>query len=186
MGAKPTQIQVTQLLRRVFPSSLICPEWSVRTGANDTFTKSNKSVYAPRLDIAVGPFNPTVENIGEDVRSIHSSSRHPLVQKIVRFGEEQNDGYFSLNNNPRCLLGIEIEWDGSSKHILGDYTNASMMGLIGVVIGFPKNLEKMQRVGQYARELRRLNKAPHDLFTNIVFFSADEFTRLLETEVRSS
>lgn len=186
MGARPCQKEAERLLKRVFDPSLVKTEWSVRNNATDVFASSNQSVYAPRLDVAVGPFNPTIVNIDEDVRAIHSFRSHSFVQRIINIGETQNGGHFSTNSNPRCLLGIEIEWKGSSKHILGDYTNASMMGLVGIVIGFSHSIEKIRRVGQYAKELRRLNKVPFELFANIVCLSDDEFIHILEDEVVQS
>ena len=35
------------------------------------------------------------------------------------------------NKNPRCLLSVEVEFSGSSKLIMGDFTNAGMMGHVG-------------------------------------------------------
>lgn len=184
LGAGLYQKETKKLLEAIFAAGNVKSEWSVRTRATDTFKKSNRSVYAPRLDLAVGPFNSSIENVHQDLDRIIEASQHTLVQKIVREAATQNSSHFQVNRNPRCLLAIEIEWGGSSKHILGDYTNASMMGFIGIIIGFEKSITKIQRVGTYAKELQRLQKAPPDLFANVACFTADEFTNLLRPSQR--
>lgn len=184
MSAAIYQKHIEVLLGRIFPAEMIKREWSIWDGARDGFRRTN-TTYAPRLDIAVGPFNTTTENRHADTAAIRAFNEHPLIASIILKGREENQPW-QYNNNPRCLLAIEIEYSGSSKHILGDYTNASMMGHIGVVISSAENYEKISRVGEYVKTLRQLEKAPADLFCNTVHYREDEFEDLLRRHIAQS
>lgn len=178
MRAQPYQDKAEHLLKKAFGSDLVQQEWPIWKGASDDWAK--KMTYAPRLDIAVGPFNLTSENKEHDIQKILAKSQHSLIKKIIDEASRQNPDNFILNKNPRCLLAIEIEFSGSSKHVLGDYTNASMIGLIGIVISSPKTQSKIARVGQYARKLQNLEKGPTGLFSNTVHFQDQEFINIIK------
>jgi hypothetical protein len=174
MSATTFQKQAFKILRTAFGSDLVRSEFGISTGATDVF--ADKKRYLPRLDIAVGPFNVTRER-HKNARSIFDSASHPFVKTIIDIAARQSAGHFCGNANPRCLLAIEIEFSGSSKLIMGDFMNASMMGLVGLVIG-PSNADYMQKiheVSQYVRTLRSLEKAPQNLFTNVACLDADRF-----------
>ena len=173
MLASGYQERVTEILGRVFGNQTVIPEWSVAKDAADMF--HGRGTYAPRLDIAVGPFNIT-PNVEDNLRAIDSRAEHPLIRQMRTRIE-------SPNPNPRCLLAIEIEFSGSSKHILGDFTNASMMGWVGVVIGNSENTEKIRRVGNYAALLHALGKAP-SLFRNVLTFQDSEFLKFVSSTGR--
>ena len=88
----------------------------------------------------------------------------------------------STNANPRCSLAIEVVFSGSSKHILGDITNASMMGLYGLVVVKDEEriLEKAKRIFEYVKRIIEVGKAPANLFQNTRILSASEFLHLFE------
>jgi len=152
MKAKQAQQQITHILRHIFGDDSVKPEWQVWPRTTE--------LYKPLLDIAVGPFNITANNYeNRDRDKIEASSRHPLIEEITREGRRQNENFIE-NENPRCLLAIEIEHSGHCKYILGDYTNASIIGLIGVVVGCSESYARIRRVGEYIRILRDLRKAP--------------------------
>jgi hypothetical protein len=178
MAARQYQARVKKLLAEIFGADNVRSEWSIRSDAEDGF--NDPAAYAPRVDISVGPFNVTTVSVEHDVGTIVEASRHPLIREVLALGLSQNHGDLINNKNPRCLLAVEIEFSGSSKHILGDFTNASMMGLVGVVIGSFKNMRKIERVGQYVRRLRGVKKAPPDLFMNVACLEARNFLALLE------
>jgi len=165
------------LLEQVFSQGDVCSEFSIGTGATDVFAGAKR--YLPRLDLAVGPFNVSTER---DVNSrlIRAKRDHPLIKKIIFQARQQNAGEFHENANPRCLLAVEIEFSGSPKLILGDFTNASMMGLVGLVIGpsSGKYMKRILRVAEYVRTLRKLEKAPEHLFTNVACMDENEFKAL--------
>lgn len=136
---------------------------------------ANPGRYAPRVDIAVGPFNITHDvsrNVAQ-IKRVAATDHHQLIGRL------QNGRHLNLNENPRCLLAIEIAFSGTSKHILGDFTNASMMGLIGIVVGGPECMAKVSRIWQYVQWLQMVGKAPASLFQNLVLLNADEFEQLI-------
>jgi hypothetical protein len=123
--------------------------------------------YAPRVDIAVGPFNIT--------RGRNSKiPKTPIVPDKLRALFKDLDP----NKNPRCLLAIEVIYSGSSKHVLGDILNASALGLYGLVIGLDTQMPKIRRIHEYLKTLADLEKIPW-LFQNVVAISTAEFDDLL-------
>lgn len=177
MKARPTQAAIHEALCRLFGSELIKSEWSVRTDATDKVF--DRTTYAPRLDIAVGPFNVTREQKEDDLASIGRYGDHPFIRWLRTEVERQNHGGFYFNPNPRCLLAIELEYTTSSKHILGGITNASLLGAIGIIVGPAAYIAKIRRIAQYAARLRQVEKAHDDMFANIACFQDDDFLRLL-------
>ena len=175
--SKKLQEQLTKLLVGIFGEDCVYSERSMRHGKADALRDFAK--YAPVPDIAVGPFNLTKESRVEDSDRNKSASQHWLIDEIEQICKGQN-GDISRNANPRCLLAIEIAFSGAPKYILGEFANASMMGLLGVVVGSSENFYKLQRVGEYAGFLRLVGKAYPTMFTNIACFKAEEFVALLE------
>jgi hypothetical protein len=184
MTGKEIQAAVYQDLTNFFDPTLIIKEWSVRKGAADAFGDS--ASYAPRLDIAVGPFNLTFQDRASDADAIRNFSfRHPLIQWLNEEIRTRNNGGFYVNHNPRCLLAIEVEHSTSSKHILGAITNASMLGLLGVVIGSSVHIAKVRRIHAYACKLKEVGKAHDDMFGNVACFEEAEFLDLLPSLYRT-
>jgi len=139
-------------------------EWSVVKDARDALV-ADINRYAPRVDIAVGPFNTTP---GPDPRISED-----LVPDRLRalFADRQQ------NPNPRCLLAIEVIYGGSSKHILGDLLNAGALGLYGLAVGRDALMPKIRRIVEYLEVLAQLEKQPW-LFRNVVTLSTAEFDAL--------
>jgi hypothetical protein len=77
MSGKRIQSAVHQALTNLFDPQLVKKEWSVRKGAADTF--GDAASYAPRLDIAVGPFNMTLRNREQDAYAIRNF-KHPFIE----------------------------------------------------------------------------------------------------------
>lgn len=175
MTAKVYQNVLHRLLAAKFDPRLIKLEWGIGLDATDAFDDAES--YIPRLDLAVGPFNLN-PNARENTETIRRAAQSELVEKIIREAQEQN-GHFAANANPRCLLAIEIEFSTSSKHILGGFTNASMMGHVGVLIAPPEKYSKIQRIGRYTQNLKTVRKAPIDFFSNVACFTTEEFIDLL-------
>ena len=95
--------------------------------------------------------------------------RHAVMQ--------QNRGGFFQNQNPRCMLAIELEYSTSSKHILGGITNASLLGHIAVIIGSSVSIPKVRRIHAYACRLREVEKAHDDMFANVACSRMRSFSR---------
>jgi len=181
--AKPYQDKLTKLLKAYFKNEFVYDEWDITKNAKDGVKDS--LVYAPRLDIAVGPFNITTDNKDEDAYNIRvKANNDELVKAIIKECKKQHGGRFWGNENPRCMIAIEIELSGSSKHILGDYANASMMGYVGVVISSSKNYKKISRVGEYLKDMQMLEKASEGVFSNTVLYTEDEFLALVEKHLK--
>jgi hypothetical protein len=155
-------------------------EWSINTAATDAF--KHKTVYAPRIDIAVGPFNTKIESFPEMHQEISLFSIvNPFIHKLLKIHKD-----VKLNQNPRCLLAIEVSFSGSSKHILGDFTNASMMGLIGIVIAGRRNYSKVSRIKNYLKIIKNVGKAPSDLFANLIVYNLEDFLKLLSFNINEA
>jgi hypothetical protein len=139
-------------------------EWSVVKGATDALQRDIHR-YAPRVDIAIGPFNTSPGPDSEiDERPLPSSLRQLFDDRPP-------------NPNPRCLLAIEVVFSGSSKHIMGDTLNAGALGLYGLVIGSEARMRKIHRIGKYLEVLADLEKLP-PMFRNVVSLSTVEFEDL--------
>ena len=117
--------------------------------------------YAPRVDIALGPFNtnPGPGDFSDDQMS-------PELR-----------GWFEgliPNPNPRCLVAVEVVFSGSAKHVLGDILNASVLGRYGLVVCHPSKLARAKRNREYLASLANVGKLPK-LFRNVRVMSVDEF-----------
>ena len=176
MAGKEIQNQVMAALSEFVHPDLLVREWSVRRGAQDIFGDDDS--YAPCLDVAIGPFNPTFQNRYDDALAI-TGADGPLIRVLRDAIAHQNPQFFE-NSNPRCLVGIEVEHETSSKHILGGITNVSMLGRLGVMIGSPEKVPKIRRIHSYVRKLKEVEKAPPDMFGNVGCFELGEFLQLLD------
>ena len=138
MSATIYQKHIEEKLKKIFVPQDVKREWSIWENSKDAWKR--RSAYAPRLDLALGPFNLTATNKDRDIEIIKDAANNPLILETIQKGQADNQNW-RYNANPRCLLAVEIEFSGSSKHILGDYTNASMMGYLGIVISSTHNYE---------------------------------------------
>lgn len=163
MSASAYQRTAAQSLGRHFDHVLL--EWSIVRDATDTLNPDVRR-YAPRVDIAVGPFNTTP---GGDL-AIHEG----LLPQRLR----ERFAVLPPNRNPRCLLAIEIVFSGSSKHIMGDMLNAGALGLYGLVVGAEPVMPKINRIREYVRVLADLEKLPA-MFRNVATMSTAEFDALI-------
>jgi len=170
MYAKDYQDRVLAILGRSLRES--DKEWSISKKATDIFAY-DKKCYTPRIDVVVGPFNRG-GIVEQNIEDIWKASNNPIIRGII------GRGTVSKNPNPRCLLAIEIVFSGSSKHILGDIANASMMGLYGIVVAKEEMLEKVKRIYKYTRKLQEVGKAPKRLFNNVVILGSNKFIRIIK------
>ena len=153
-------------LSRIFGEDNVRKEWDVAKNSQDDFTRE---LYCPRLDIAVGPFNIDGNvnwNIEEMERVVHI--RRSFIKRLLNHSEtphiEIEEFLSNKNQNPRCFLAIEIENSGSSKHMLGDVANVSILGSIGIIVPFnDKKLSLCKRIKQYVGFATEVGK------TNVVF-----------------
>ena len=164
MPGRDYQEAVAPLLRRHFEDVRL--EWSISRGATDPLSP-DVAVYAPRVDVAVGPF------------SIVPGRPEAIDEALIPLKIRSTFDGRPSNPNPRCLLAIEVCYSGSSKHIMGDMLNAGALGLFGFVVGGDaRHMAKIQRIGRYLDVLAYLGKVPW-LFRNVVAVSTAELDALL-------
>jgi hypothetical protein len=176
MTGREIQAAICAALSHSFDPGQVISEWNIRKGATDTFQDAVS--YAPRLDIAVVPFNLSFQDRRRDAERIQAFE-HPLIDRLKQIISRQNHGGIYFNLNPRCLVAIEVEHRTSSKHILGGMTNASMLGFLGVVVGSSRHVAKVRRIHEYACRLKQVEKAHDDMFGNVACFEETEFLNFL-------
>jgi hypothetical protein len=180
VNSKEYQNKVAFILRNIFGKELVKTEWdSVRY---DGHGGNHSRVYAPRHDIAVGPFNSSMDlDIGND--KTKSMLSHPFTKKLIRCALEQREKIDKVwNSFSRCFLAIEIEFSGSEKHILGSIINASVSGAIGIVITNHNNIEKAKRLSSYIMRLEGLERIDLNVLRNLVIFEQENFIYFLKTK----
>jgi hypothetical protein len=105
------------------------------------FRGEGRGIYAPIVDIAVGPFAITRRYIDEYGELLDQT--RAFIERLIGKhnenceGREENARFEDIRNfneNARCLLCIEIEESGTRKHCLGNLVNASALGRIGILV----------------------------------------------------
>ncbi len=184
MNVTTYQKTVYSRLQKFFGDGLVKKEWDVAKDGKDDFTRE---LYCPRLDVAVGPFNiekeldfsnriyQTIENYTDFLAKLwQSSEQRNNAPGIIDFIE------MNKNKNPRCFLAIEIENSGSSKHMLGNIANTSILGSFGIVIPFnDKKLALCQRLQRYVKFATAVKKVG-PVFQNVLIIKKEKFLQLLE------
>jgi hypothetical protein len=181
MAGKDIQNILCQALVEFFGPDRVKSEWSVRRGAVDTFNDIASYVPPHRSRSVQYHVGRSLQRRGRDPK--HPS---PLVEHLKREVYDRNHGGIYDNRNPRCLVAIEIEHSTSSKHILGAITNASTLGLLGVVVGSGERIAQVRRIHAYACKLKEVEKAHDDMFGNVVCFEHNEFLGFLRKARRPS
>ena len=168
-------------LMKIFGEDGVKKEWNVAKDSEDAFTRE---LYSPRLDVAVGPFNIS-RHVYEDglriTRTINSNRN--FIKKLWQVSELKSFSFAEFlsnkNNNPRCMLAIEIENSGSSKHMLGNIANASILGAIGIVIPFnAKKLALCKRIKKYVTFAMEVEKI-RGVFKNVLIINKEKFLRII-------
>jgi len=123
------------------------------------FRGQGRNIYAPIVDIAVGPF--AIETRYEARYAELLKQTKPFIESLIEKHNqnvediEERTSFMAIahfNENARCLLAIEIEDQGGRKHCLGDLVNASVLGRVGILVA---RSEKVFRV--FIRQRAYLN-----------------------------
>lgn len=151
------------------------------------FLGAGREIYAPKVDIAVGPFAEERERFGDKYGELLRQTK-PFIESLIEC-HNQNiedaeetasfDPISVFNLNARCLLAIEIEESGSRKHCLGNLVNASALGRIGLLIARSEEMRRTflrQRV--YLRFLANVGKNTFKTDNSLVL-SAEQFDECL-------
>jgi hypothetical protein len=179
MKAVDYQDRLSSDLQLVFPNAEVIKEWD--TAKNDPHFSSHRDVYAPRVDIAIGPFNDYFElDCGIDRTKPMRS--HPFVKELTRDKRQAGLRMNRLwNSFSRCFMAVEIEFSGTSKHVLGSMINASVNGSIGILIADRANYDKIKRILNYFLRLESLERMKLTTLGNLFVYELDQFLNLLST-----
>lgn len=159
------------MLKKVFPNNEIKKEWNSATF--DKIKTSHKKIYAPRTDVAIGPFN--VHNNIKYINDQTSVMKDSLLVK--RLNERYDIVWNDLYN---CFLAIEVSFSGSSKHIMGDFLNATSIGAVGIIVSRGDSYKKADRILQYLKKLEENKRIEKRLLRNLMLFDCVDFIQFLE------
>ncbi len=171
MNAKQYQKRLYNLLLGKYKE--VKKEWSVWKDATDSAQRLKHKMYAPRLDVVVGPFNIN-GNIYENIEKIEEVAEQDGL--IKEFPIE------NFNKNPRCFLAIEIGFSGNRKHLLGDLVNAGIIGYVGLIIAKDDEMkERYRKIIKYIQFAKKVGKSgAGDLFENVTVLTVKEFDEKLK------
>jgi len=124
MNAREAQKRLKLLFSKRFGQSNVKSEWRSNAEAADWLNFGD--IYAPRPDVAVGPFNIEEGRNTSEIEDLFSQHRN--------FFDRLRIADSSLNLNPRCLIAIEIENSNKGKHMMGNIINASLLGKVGIIV----------------------------------------------------
>lgn len=159
------QKDLSEALSRFFPGEAVI-EYFIPKNAKDQFSRE-VGMYLPRLDVAVGPFNETDGDKYESIKADYLAKAPEMLKNIT--------STLGQNKNPRCALGIEVVYSGTSKHILGDMINSGTIGLYGLVLVSDEMCTKVQRIQEYVRVVKGLRKLPGEFCANVKVLRASQF-----------
>lgn len=186
------QENICRLLQQIYIPDIVKTEWR---------SKFAQTSYSPRIDIAVGPFSlidgTNLENEYNDLFERSNDLLTSLVEfHLYNLGLLNDDDpdvikgnlinqkmtqLLCTNRNSRCFLAVEIENKTSRKHLMGGAINCSVLGRIGVAIGYsPKMFKAFLNLYRYFEYLRNVNKNSFDT-SNLVILNHNQF----ETTIRS-
>jgi hypothetical protein len=155
------------------------------------FLGEGRQMYAPIVDIAVGPF-ATRARYGPEYTALLNRTE-PFIHSLIlchneNFADDADHACFAriltFNDNARCLLCIEIEQSGSRKHCLGNLVNASSLGRVGLLVArTEKTLRTFIRQRIYLRFLAEVGKNTFRT-DNALVLSEPQFNACLERAVQ--
>lgn len=176
---KQYQEFVCNSLKDILGENLVKKEWNVAKDSGDDFTRP---LYCPRLDIAVGPFNIDENVYHNNLQIENAVNNHGnFLDKMLHYSELPDSNITDFlayrNINPRCFLAIEIEKSGSSKHMLGNIANVSILGSIGIVVPFNKTqLSLCKRIIEYLIFVTYKKKVK-EIFKNVLVINRENFRK---------
>ena len=170
MSVSAAKKELKELLSELFDGN-VWIEWSSRHGAQD-WLKIGDDIYAPRPDIAVGPFNIEEGVYVSEIKSTFDRYRTCFDELEIENAD--------LNKNPRCLIAIEIENSNKGKHMLGNIINASLLGKVGMVVTLRDEFyNEAERIHRYLKGAFKRKKIGHDP-SNVVIKDFSELKRILQ------
>lgn len=179
---KQYQQKISKKLESIFTNCLVEMEWPA--------FKRTDGIYAPRIDIAVGPFAIHNREISryDDLIERHKdfivSCQKSFIKNMQELSSLNNiplnlSEIYNFNRNARCFMAIEIERSGSRKHLLGDIINVSTLGRIGIIIPWNDDLFKaFIRQIDYLSFLKSVGKNTLAV-KNLIILTRRQFNRII-------
>jgi len=189
----------------VFPDdgSLIVIDRQIiaKARGDDEIARSKDVLYAPRVDVAIAPFNlqpGTARYMAKICEYIERSDgmrmwldflkeryyenlRRVLGNFVAPESASIMDVELLSKRNPRCFVAVEVCFGGSRKHTLGSLVNASLLGYYGVVVtgdSIPRKkvitVESVIRLKYYLMLMQKF-KAVGEIGRNTIIVSRDQF-----------
>ena len=162
-------------------------------------SRMDVGLYAPRVDIAVGPF--AYEN-GIHLTAEHNelfNNWHPFFIMLCHIHLEnlelidnntpedrkramvmkKMDTIYQTNYNARCFIAIEVENNVSRKHLMGGAINASVLSRIGIAVGYTEEKHRaFLKLYRYFEFLRNVDKPTFNT-SNLLIISKDQLTNAI-------
>ncbi|TKC04346.1 hypothetical protein [Pedobacter frigoris] len=164
-------------------------------------SQMGNGLYAPRVDVAIGPF--AIED-GIHMTAEHNDVFNNQIQffrmlckihlenlglineatdgnQIIALINQKVEVLYYTNYNARCFMAIEVENNVSRKHLMGGAINASVLGRIGIAVGY--NDEKHRaflNLYRYFEFLRNVDKPTFNT-SNLLIISKDQLLNTIET-----
>jgi hypothetical protein len=180
------------LLEEKLGSPAVC-EWRTQMETNS---------YSPRLDVAVGPFS--IENGVQLINECDElfEKNTVFVAKLIKYhlsnlsyinqdtpSEELKERVHQklievrrFNYNSRCFVAVEIENAVSRKHLMGGAINASVLGRIGIAVGYTDEMHNaFLNLYRYFSFLQSVDK-PTFSTTNLLVLSAEQLINICNEE----
>lgn len=180
MLAKEYQNKIYKILQSIFGDDLVEKEWN--STSRDSHTSNHKLVYAPKVDLAVGPFNDYLCDLDLGVDQTNVMKQHPFTKRLYdKCLRNRGNGNLEdmWNRFSRCYLSIELEFSGSLKHMMGSIINTSATGSLGLIVTTKKGIKKIDRLVNYVKRLEDMEIININYLNNLVVFEEKEFLNLL-------
>ncbi len=180
MTVEEYQELLEEKCHQIFKQIQLEKEWSISLGRED--------IYAPRLDLAVGPFSYGTKKLGNKF-DLMMTDYEVYINEFIKFHniniEKSNlpkadfQKIKDNNINARCFLAIEIENKVGQKHLIGGAINACSMGRIGLFIGWNERTYKyMIRLLKYLFFLKEFKNIDFPI-SNLLVLNKDQLDYVL-------
>jgi len=158
------------------------------------YSEMGKGMYAPRVDVAVGPFAIEAgvhmnqehshllhqhedffrQLVGLHLENLQKSTQDTPADDRKFLIEEKMNSLFVTNQNARCFMAIEIENEVSRKHLMGGAVNCSVLAKVGIAVGFSdKKHHCFLNLYRYFDYLRQVEKPTFNT-ANLLIISKDQ------------
>lgn len=145
--------------------------------------KEQRSLYCPRVDIAVGPFVYDGSCITDQHDCVVRQWEKPIKAMLAYHKQNMKSLQWDTcqtsfedlcykNKTARCFLAIEIENGVKPKYLIGDALNAIVLGRLGIVVAYtPDTLRAFGRIRKY---LFYLSTATNFNTTNLLILNREQ------------